>query len=48
MERRALALVGLVALMLLEGVAVALCDPGVETCKPTVNQRLEEQLEANK
>lgn len=48
MEKRALALVGFVGLVFLEEVAVALCDPILETCEPTMNQRLEAELEANR
>ena len=48
MEKRALALVGFIGLVLLERVAAALCDPILETFDSTVNQRLEKELEAKK
>ena len=48
MEKRALALVGFIALVLLERVAVACCDPSLETCESIVSQRLEKELEAKK
>ena len=48
MEKRALALVGFIGLVLLERVAVACCDPSLETCESIVSQRLEKELEAKK
>lgn len=48
MEKRALALVGFIGLVLLERVAAELCDPSLGTCESTVNERLVKELEAKK
>lgn len=47
-EKRALALVGFIGLVLLERVAAELCDPSLGTCESTVNERLVKELEAKK